>query len=88
MQIGKPSVETYRRTSSWSTLPPLSLRRQSPSEYLSHSTPDAFLTPGVRRGSVYMTMHAVETYQLTDAVFDPHSRQPAYKACAVKVLPG
>jgi len=33
-------------------------------------------------------MHGVETNVLTDAVFDPHSRQPAYKACAVTVHPG
>lgn len=32
-------------------------------------------------------MHDGSTNQLTDAVFDPESRQPAYKACAVRVLP-
>jgi anaerobic selenocysteine-containing dehydrogenase len=48
----------------------------------------AFVTLSVPRGCVSMTMHSVETNLLTDAVFDPHSRQPAYKACAVAVFPG
>jgi hypothetical protein len=30
-------------------------------------------------------MHYARTNQLTFAAFDPHSRQPAYKACAVSV---
>jgi anaerobic selenocysteine-containing dehydrogenase len=30
-------------------------------------------------------MHYETTNQLTDAVFDPYSHQPAYKACAVRV---
>jgi assimilatory nitrate reductase catalytic subunit len=47
----------------------------------------AFVTLSVPRGCVSMTMHAVETNHLTDAAFDPHSRQPAYKACAVAILP-
>jgi len=48
----------------------------------------AHVTRTVPRGCVAMAMHAVETNVLTDAVFDPHSRQPAYKACAVTVHPG
>jgi assimilatory nitrate reductase catalytic subunit len=30
-------------------------------------------------------MHYETMNRLTFAAFDPHSRQPAYKACAVKV---
>lgn len=47
----------------------------------------AVLTGGVPRGSVFMPMHYEEVNQLTFAVFDPHSRQPSYKACAVRVTP-
>jgi hypothetical protein len=32
-----------------------------------------------------MPMHYETMNRLTFAAFDPHSRQPAYKACAVKV---
>lgn len=45
----------------------------------------AFLTPAVRPGQVFLPMHYEETNRLTDAVFDPYSHQPAYKACAVRV---
>jgi assimilatory nitrate reductase catalytic subunit len=47
----------------------------------------AFLTPAVQPGHVFMPMHNVETNRLTDAVFDPYSKQPSYKACAVRVEP-
>jgi assimilatory nitrate reductase catalytic subunit len=30
-------------------------------------------------------MHDAATNRLTDAVFDRYSKQPAYKACAVRV---
>ena len=30
-------------------------------------------------------MHFPQTNVLTHAAFDPYSRQPAYKACAVKI---
>ena len=30
-------------------------------------------------------MHYADTNRLTFAGFDPHSRQPAYKDCAVRV---
>jgi assimilatory nitrate reductase catalytic subunit len=42
-----------------------------------------FVTHAVRAGEVFMPMHYAETNQLTLAAFDPESRQPAYKACAV-----
>jgi len=45
----------------------------------------AFLTPAVRPGQVFLPMHYEETNRLTDAVFDPYSRQPSYKSCAVQV---
>lgn len=45
----------------------------------------AFLTPGVRPGQVFIPMHYHTVNQLTEAVFDPYSHQPAYKACAVRV---
>jgi assimilatory nitrate reductase catalytic subunit len=47
----------------------------------------AFLTPAVQPGQVFIPMHYVETNRLTDAVFDPYSKQPSYKACAVRVEP-
>jgi assimilatory nitrate reductase catalytic subunit len=45
----------------------------------------AVLTHAVRPGEVFIPMHYPETNRLTLAAFDPHSRQPAYKACAVAV---
>ena len=47
----------------------------------------AFLTHAIRPGELFVPMHYAETNQLTVAAFDPHSRQPAYKACAVSVRP-
>jgi len=45
----------------------------------------AFITNNVRAGQVFMPMHYEEMNVLTFAAFDPYSRQPAYKACAVAV---
>jgi assimilatory nitrate reductase catalytic subunit len=45
----------------------------------------AFVTPLVQPGHVFLPMHYDLVNQLTDAVFDPYSRQPSYKACAVRV---
>ncbi|HEX6984017.1 MAG TPA: molybdopterin oxidoreductase family protein, partial [Planctomycetaceae bacterium] len=45
----------------------------------------AFVTTAVPPGHVFLPMHDEGTNRLTDAVFDPYSRQPAYKACAVRV---
>lgn len=47
----------------------------------------AFVTPTVQRGQVFLPMHFGEVNQLTFPAFDPHSRQPSYKACAVSVSP-
>jgi assimilatory nitrate reductase catalytic subunit len=45
----------------------------------------AFLTASVRPGQLFIPMHYDVTNLLTDAVFDPYSHQPAYKACAVRI---
>ncbi|HIF63584.1 MAG TPA: nitrate reductase [Deltaproteobacteria bacterium] len=47
----------------------------------------AFVTRSVKPGQVFAPMHYEETNRLTDAVFDPESRQPSYKACAVRIRP-
>jgi len=39
----------------------------------------------VRPGQVFVPMHYPEANQLTFPAFDPHSRQPAYKHCAVRI---
>lgn len=48
-------------------------------------TATAFLTPSVSPGQVFVPMHYHEVNRLTDAVFDPYSKQPSYKACAVRI---
>jgi assimilatory nitrate reductase catalytic subunit len=45
----------------------------------------AMVTPTVGPGQVFMPMHYGETNALTLPHFDPHSRQPSYKDCAVQV---
>jgi assimilatory nitrate reductase catalytic subunit len=45
----------------------------------------AFLTATVPPGQVFMPMHYDDTNRLTRAEFDPHSRQPSYKHCAVRI---
>jgi assimilatory nitrate reductase catalytic subunit len=45
----------------------------------------AFVTATVKSGQVFIPMHYAEANQLTRAEFDPYSRQPAYKACAVRM---
>ena len=47
----------------------------------------AVVTPIVQPGQVFMPMHFPEVNVLTFPAYDPHSRQPAYKACAVQVVP-
>ena len=46
----------------------------------------AFVTGTVQPGQVFIPMHYGETNRLTFPSFDPYSRQPSYKACAVAVL--
>ena len=45
----------------------------------------AFVTLTVQPGQVFIPMHYASTNQLTFPAVDPHSRQPAYKACAVRI---
>ena len=47
----------------------------------------ALVTPTVQRGQVFLPMHFGTVNRLTFASFDPHSRQPSYKCCAVRVVP-
>lgn len=48
-------------------------------------TATAHLTPTVRPGEIFIPMHYPEVNRLTFPSFDPHSRQPSYKACAVAI---
>jgi assimilatory nitrate reductase catalytic subunit len=48
-------------------------------------TATAFVTATIQPGQVFIPMHYAGTNQLTHPSFDPYSRQPAYKACAVKI---
>jgi len=45
----------------------------------------AVVTLTTQPGQVFIPMHYDVTNQLTRAEFDPHSRQPSYKYCAVRV---
>ena len=47
----------------------------------------AVLTLTIPQGQVFIPMHENTTNQLTKAVFDPHSKQPSYKSCAVRIRP-
>jgi assimilatory nitrate reductase catalytic subunit len=50
-------------------------------------TASVYLAPTVQRGHVFVPMHYPEMNRLTHPSFDPHSRQPNYKACAVVIVP-
>jgi assimilatory nitrate reductase catalytic subunit len=52
-----------------------------------HLRAKAFVTYSVRPGQVFLPMHYREVNRLTHAHFDPYSRQPSYKDCAVRVRP-
>jgi assimilatory nitrate reductase catalytic subunit len=45
------------------------------------------VAPTVRRGQVFVAMHDPAVNRLTHASFDPSSRQPSYKHCAVALRP-
>jgi assimilatory nitrate reductase catalytic subunit len=47
----------------------------------------AFITYSISAGQVFLPMHYEATNRLTRAQFDPYSRQPSYKNCAVRVRP-
>jgi assimilatory nitrate reductase catalytic subunit len=50
-----------------------------------HVLARAFVSHVVQPGQCFMPMHYAKTNQLTFAAFDPHSRQPSYKNCAVRI---
>jgi anaerobic selenocysteine-containing dehydrogenase len=50
-----------------------------------HVRARAFVTHVVQPGTLFMPMHDIGTNLLTYPSFDPYSRQPSYKACAVRV---
>jgi assimilatory nitrate reductase catalytic subunit len=47
----------------------------------------AFVTSTIAPGQVFIPMHYEIVNRLTFPAFDPYSRQPAYKACAVNLKP-
>jgi assimilatory nitrate reductase catalytic subunit len=47
----------------------------------------AFVTHSVAPGQLFLPMHHPDVNKLTFPAFDPHSRQPSYKACAATVGP-
>jgi anaerobic selenocysteine-containing dehydrogenase len=53
----------------------------------SEVTATAFLTTTVQRGQLFIPMHYSAANELTFPAFDPYSRQPSYKSCAVSVSP-
>jgi len=46
-----------------------------------------FVSPVVKPGQVFLSMHDPAVNVLTAEGFDPHSRQPAYKYSAVELIP-
>jgi len=48
-------------------------------------TATAFVTSTVQSGQIFVPMHYPEVNRLTHPSFDPHSRQPNYKHCAVSL---
>lgn len=45
----------------------------------------AVILASLQPGQVFMPMHYPETNMLTLDIFDPHSKEPSYKACAVNI---
>jgi len=50
-----------------------------------HARARAAVASTVQPGQVFMPMHDVEVNRLTFPAYDPHSRQPSYKHCAVRI---
>jgi len=48
-------------------------------------TANAVITPLIQSGQVFVPMHYETANQLTHPSFDPYSKQPNYKACAVRI---
>jgi anaerobic selenocysteine-containing dehydrogenase len=44
-----------------------------------------YIAPTVQRGQAFLPMHYPGVNRLTHSAFDPHSRQPNYKNCAVAI---
>ncbi|MEZ0259043.1 MAG: molybdopterin oxidoreductase family protein [Chthoniobacter sp.] len=47
----------------------------------------AFVTPTVAPRQAFIPMHYETMNQLLSCVIDPHSRQPSFKCCAVRIAP-
>ncbi|HVL03709.1 MAG TPA: molybdopterin-dependent oxidoreductase, partial [Acidimicrobiales bacterium] len=47
----------------------------------------ARITTSVRPGQIFIPMHDAQVNRLTSPSFDPSSRQPSYKHCAVSIRP-
>jgi len=47
----------------------------------------AFVTRSIPVGQLFLPMHDEQTNRLTHAHFDPYSKQPSYKDCAVRIRP-
>jgi len=45
----------------------------------------AYISNSVQEGQMFMPMHYAKVNRLTQASFDPYSRQPSYKFCAVNI---
>ena len=56
-------------------------RRVAARQHARACAPDLLVQPG----QLFIPMHYADTNQLTFASFDPYSRQPSYKHCAVRV---
>jgi assimilatory nitrate reductase catalytic subunit len=50
-------------------------------------TATVFITNTVQAGQLFIPMHYPTANELTFPAFDPYSRQPAYKSCAVSATP-
>ena len=51
-------------------------------------TATAFVTETVQPGQIFLPMHYAVVNELTHPSFDPYSRQPSYKSCAVRLSRG
>jgi assimilatory nitrate reductase catalytic subunit len=66
----------------------LGIRQQHPVKIESRRasiTANAFVTETVQPGQVFVPMHYASVNRLTCPSFDPYSRQPNYKSCAVRI---
>lgn len=86
-------LRTLAPTSAYAEISPVDARSRGirPNDWVMVVSPRgkvrvrAYLTHTVRPGHVFIPMHYAVTNELTFPAFDPHSRQPAYKGCAVDV---